>query len=97
MNDFIYRLRLDDIMRLLNSGDPPIIVQLVLVNLALAVAFITARLRKNPRSRHSSTVLVQWLIVISTFAVVSEQMWLPFAQRSQSNIMSHFGGVSRLY
>lgn len=97
MSDFIYSLRLDDILFLLNSGHPPIIVQLACVNFVLAIAFITGRMRKHPKSRHKSTVVVQWLIVISTFTVVSEQIWLPYAQKSQSSVISHVGEVLRSY
>lgn len=97
MSDFLLRLRLNDISFFLNSGHPPLIVQLVAVNLVLAIALVVGRMRRHPISRRKSTVVVQWLIIVSTFAMVSEELWLPYAQKSEATVVDQVGRVLQPY
>lgn len=97
MSDFLLHLRLDDIQRLLNSGHPSIIIQLLCINTLLGIAFVMGRMRGHPVSRRKSTQAVQWLVIACTFVVVSEQIWLPYAEKTESNMVNQVEHVIRSY
>lgn len=97
MSDFLLHLRLDDVRNLLNSGHPPIIIQLLCVNTLLMIIFMYRRMRKRGAIAKHSSNIVQWLLIFASFAVVCEEQWLPYVIRSESSMVEHVGQVFRPY
>jgi len=89
VSDFLQRLRLDDVWYLLNSGHPPIIVQLLCINTLLMIVFIFKRMRRQSVARRHTSYIIQWLLLFSCFAVVCEEQWLPAMQRGEASAYDH--------
>jgi len=95
MDDFLLHLRLDDIQYLLKSGNPPIILQLLCINTLLMIVMIFRRMRKQTSVRSNTTYVVQWILLASCFAVVSEDHWLPHVERGANSALFQLNQIAR--
>jgi len=91
MFELARRARWLDVLDLLESGHPPIYLQLLIANIAFLAFFIVRgifrkenpnRLKAKPRSRYRAEIL----IILTNAAILYEHSWLPFFQGSAISI-----------
>jgi len=80
MSDLIQRLRFDDMVYLLKSGHPPIYIQLLCLIVLLVIINIYRKLNRQKLLKHRGSLTLQWLLIVTCFAVIIEDQWLPILQ-----------------
>jgi hypothetical protein len=90
MQDFLLRLRLDEIHHFILSGNPPISAQLLAVNTVMMIIFIMRRMRGAMPGRHPLTFALQWVLVGCNMLVVMEQDWMPYIDNGQRIFMQQY-------
>ena len=97
MHDFILNLRLGDVQDLLASGHPPIIVQLSSLLALWIIIFLFQRLRKRTVVARHASHAIQWILVVASFAIISEEQWLPAVRHNQAILLEHFSAQLHRY
>jgi hypothetical protein len=83
--DLYYRLHLSEIQYFLLSGQPSIIVQLMVINAIFMIVLILRRARTQRKSSHLTTTL-QWIFLFANLGIIC-----------QSNISPYLPGLQRLH
>ena len=76
MYDLAERVRWQDIYDLLSSGYPPLILQLLAINMIFLILFILRRIWGRQSSENTSHT-IQFLLILANCLIVYEQKWLP--------------------
>ena len=97
MSDFLEAIKLDDIRIFLWTGHPPIIIQLVAFNTILMVIMILRRARSTGSGRRPITYLLQWMLIATNLAVLGQEQWMPYLDKSTSVLMDQVNYVTRPY
>ena len=97
MSDYFEAIKLDDIRIFLWTGHPPIIIQLVAFNTILMVIIILRRARSTGGGRRPITSLLQWMLIATNLAVLCQQQWMPYLDKSKSVIMDQVDHIARPY
>jgi hypothetical protein len=91
MFELAKRARWLDVLDLLESGKPPLYIQLLIANIAFLVYFILRgmfhkeepnKLKIKPRSRYRA----EFMVILVNAAILYEHSWLPFFQGSAISI-----------
>ena len=97
MHDYIEAMRLNDVSNFLWTGHPPIIIQLVAFNTILIVIMILRRARTTGSARRPLTHLLQWILIATNLAVLCQEQWMPYVDRSKSILVDEVYGITRSY
>jgi hypothetical protein len=85
MFELAKRARWQDILDLLESGSPPIYLQLLLANVAFMVYFIIRGMTIKPQSKEKRATYrynAELLVIATNVAIISEKGWLYHFQDS---------------
>ncbi len=97
MYEFIESLRLGDVQHFLWTGHPPIIIQLIAFNTILMVIVILRRARNTNSTKRSATMVLQWILIATNFAVLCQEKWMPYADQSRAILMEEVYHFTRAY
>ena len=91
MHDLFLHLQVGDVESLLASGNPPIIIQLGCIVALWMMIFVYQRMRQRTIAARNTGRAIRWLLIFACFAVVSEDLWLPFVLHGQQRIRDQIG------
>ncbi len=97
MHDLIESLRLGDVQNFLWTGRPPIIIELIAFNTILMVIVILRRARNTNSTRRPATMFLQWILIVTNLAVLSQDHWMPYADHSRAVFMDEVYHYTRSY
>ena len=96
MFELARRARWHDILDLLNNGQPPLYIQLLIMNAGfLAYAIVKGLLGENRKKPQSKRILrTEYVWIAANAAVLYEFQWLPYV--TGSNLEMHLRALTRL-
>jgi hypothetical protein len=80
-SDLIERARWDELYVFFTSGDPPLVLRLLVINTIFMVLLIIRSAKAKQPLRPTTTYIVQGLLIASNFAVAFQDVLMPWALR----------------